>query len=380
MSEFGDLEASTATKAIQKQEELEASVNGVNSRLDKMVELISNATVVEDDNIDANEEQPQVSIKLKKSDADLLKEEMTQLLGISKNLVSETVKLNETIASIEAKQAEENLKMVMAINDLDQHFRLHNAIFHNMRLPPVSYDDYGKIIYQTGYGAKFCQFIADQINYYLPNLSVPVSLHNIDIAHPLKNNSRDQPVVIVRFVNRHIRNEILEKENKDVLKSHGIGVTEQLTPKNMKLFNDTKDVVGVENVWSRNGKIFARTAEPDGKVVVTLKTEPKKLTAPPPREVRPFNRSKSYHPRPKPSVAGQSNPSAFQTPNNPPISEVPFQRDVQTKTWDTIAPMPLQSIYCNSQGPFMSGNQAQAQIPPGFGRGLNNVASSGNFY
>ena len=79
--------------------------------------------------------------------------------------------LKRSIETQDAKIAKIEHKMLMKNNDLDQHFRLHNSIFHNMQ--------------GTGEGSKD---IANQLNYMLPRLSTPVSIHNIDIVHPLKGD------------------------------------------------------------------------------------------------------------------------------------------------------------------------------------------------
>ena len=172
----------------EKQEALQTDVNNVNSRLDEMAKIISNAVVVEQKEEESTDEAPaDLIIKLTKSDYDKLVDEMTKLTSIAKDLVSGITELKRSIETQDAKIATVEHKMLMKNNDLDQHFRLHNSIFHNMQ--------------GTGEGSKYCQDIANQLNYMLPHLSTPVSIHNIDIAHPLKNNSKNQPVVIVRFVN-----------------------------------------------------------------------------------------------------------------------------------------------------------------------------------
>ena len=278
--------ADSSSEITSKQEAIQASVNGVHSRLDKVTELLSNAVIVE--NSEDLIHNGDAIIKLSKSDADILKNEVSKLNCIVKELLNEMNELNKFITTTIAKHDKDIHKhdndihkLNMKNNDLDQHYRLHNAIFHNMKLPPHLTSN--KDSRQTSHpddNAKFCKFIADQLNYYLPELSIPVSLYNIDIAHPLRNNSKGQPVVIVRFVNRHLRNEILEYKNQ--LKNFGVGVTEQLTPKNMELFNKTKVAVGAPNVWSRNGKLFARTDK--GKVHITMDTVINELLPPPPRE------------------------------------------------------------------------------------------------
>ena len=169
-------------------------------------------------------------------------------------------------------------------------------------------------------------------------------------------------MVIVRFGPRYLRNEILQKENKEILKRFGVGVTEQLTPANLDLLKKAKAVVGVANVWSINGKLFARTAE--GKVRITLDTELEKLTPPTPREDPASNNSGA------PVFAKQSrryrgNRQKFQQNGPPP------------QAWSSVAEAQTAppTYYFGSQPQFMSNNT----LPPnpsnmsdaGRGRGNN---------
>ena len=344
----------SSSELTTKQEALQASVDGVNARLDQMTEMLSKAVIVENDEDTPSDEEPvAMIIKLKRSDAETMKEEVSKLSSIVKDLVNGIAAINQSIIANDAKRDADNKILIMKNNDLDQHNRLHNAVFHNMRVPPINYDKDGKQITQPNDSAKFCQFIADQLNYYLHELSIPVSLHNIDIAHPLRNNSKNQPVVIVRFVNRHLRNEILEKANKNILKNHGIGVTEQLTPTNMELFKKTKVVVGAPNVWSRNGKIFARTA--NGKIHVTLNTVVNDLTPPPPREESSINTGTGDHP----STANKSK-KPTERRQRPP-------KDTQTRGWGNV--QTPQTFYYGSQPPFTGGDARMNQAPYGRGWG-----------
>ena len=344
----------SSSELTAKQETLQASVDGVNARLDKMSEMLSKAVIVENEGDTSSDEDPvAVTIKLKRSDAETMKEEISKLSSTVKDLMNGIAEINESIVAKDAKRDADNHKLIMKNNDLDQQYRLNNAIFHNIQVPPINYDKDGKQIIQHNDSAKFCQFIADQLNFYLPELSIPVSLHSIDIAHPLRNNSKNQSIVIVRFVNRHLRNEILEKDNKNILKSHGIGVTEQLTPTNMELFNKTKVVVGAPNVWSRNGKIFARTA--NGKIHVTLNTVVNDLTPPPPREENSINTGTGDHP----STANKSK-KPTERRQRPP-------KDTQTRGWGNV--QTPQTFYYGSQPPFAGGDARMNQAPYGRGWG-----------
>ena len=130
-------------------------------------------------------------------------------------------------------------------NSTDQYTRINNLLFHNLFIQ--MFGKYDK--------TEFAHKVAELLNYFLPMLKTPVSIHNIDIAHPMRKNAKGQPIVIVRFTNRHVRHDIYD--NKDFLKNHGVLVTEHLTSENVKLLNEAQRLVGRDNAWSYEGKLFA---------------------------------------------------------------------------------------------------------------------------
>ena len=68
--------------------------------------------------------------------------------------------------------------------------------------------------------------------------------------------------IIVRFASMRKRIEVYR--NKKNLKGKKIVVTESLTAVRLDLLNKAKDKFGLKNVWSAEGRIFARS---DGNIV-----------------------------------------------------------------------------------------------------------------
>ena len=88
-------------------------------------------------------------------------------------------------------------------------------------------------------------------------LNVTVSETDIDIAHRLGNFEKDRErSVIVRFTRRSVRNEVIQNRKK--LKDTPVIITDNLSPANMRLFYRLKELVGGRNVWSIEGKLFAK--------------------------------------------------------------------------------------------------------------------------
>ena len=285
-----------------QQEILQKSVDGVNTKIDKVAHILSTARI--DDSSEITNKDTTPTLKLTPTDIQLLKEEVTHLKEVMSGFVAEIKSLKQAVT----ENCNAELKKVkILVNDQDQYNRKNNAMFTSLASPPPTTDPSGKLIRNPNENAIFCQFIANQLNHYLPNLSIPVSLNTIDTAHPLRNNCKGESVVIVRFANRHQKHEILG--HKKHLMNFGISVYEQLTPMNVDLLKKTKAKVGALNAWSTNGKIYARTDK--GKVHITLDTDLNELTSPPPVEVeindatkkisrhekRPNEKEKNSYPR-----------------------------------------------------------------------------------
>ena len=88
-------------------------------------------------------------------------------------------------------------------------------------------------------------------------LGVTVRETDIDIAHRLGNFEEDRErSVIVRFTRRSVKNELIQNRKK--LKDTPVIITDNLCPSNMRIFYRLKDLVGGRNVWSIDGKLFAK--------------------------------------------------------------------------------------------------------------------------
>ena len=87
-------------------------------------------------------------------------------------------------------------------------------------------------------------------------LKIPLNPYNIDITHPLRNNDKGQPVIILRLLNRHIRHEIYYYR-KLLLVRYNITVSEHLTPENLILKRKAEAIVGSDNVWTYDCKMYA---------------------------------------------------------------------------------------------------------------------------
>lgn len=172
----------------------------------------------------------------------------TYITSNKKDIANMKKDFADELALLRADYMKEIQMMKQKSIDHDQYLRKNNLILGNFLLP-----NWARKKDCNGY-ALAC-YVAFWINNFLPMLSTPVTPHNINITHPLRNNSKGQSVLIIRFVNRHIRNDIFY--NRQALLQHGITVTEHLAPENLILRRKAEAIVGESNVWSQDCKLYA---------------------------------------------------------------------------------------------------------------------------
>ena len=126
-----------------------------------------------------------------------------------------------------------------------QYIKIENLLFHNFDLP------YG---YRNMTSLEFSIYMAEQINHYLPQLACPLSWEHISTAHRLKTKNKSSNVIIVRFCNRNMKDEILSK--KHLLKKRNAFITEHLTEDNLKIYKKAKELFGYKSVHTVNCKVI----------------------------------------------------------------------------------------------------------------------------
>ena len=100
-------------------------------------------------------------------------------------------------------------------------------------------------------GVRFSQFIADQLTKLFPDY--PVSLRDIDTSHVLYVDEANKPVVVVKFINRDLRNLLWDK--RYLITDRNVFLTDHFTPFNKELFRKAKEA---GHAWSDKCRIFAR--------------------------------------------------------------------------------------------------------------------------
>ena len=182
-----------------------------------------------------------LSLKLPSSVSESVKEVVKELT-ITKEEVSVTCK---DLAEFKGKTSSWFLSLPDQLEETAQYSRKNNAILKGFRNLPNLND------------SEFIFFIADQLNYLFPSCSnfgriLPC---HIDDAHPLGRTSNGRYNVIIKFVNRWLKDKIISCQND--LYGTGITVTEHLTKNTYSLLNSAQMIVGTENAWVYKCTVFA---------------------------------------------------------------------------------------------------------------------------
>ena len=102
-------------------------------------------------------------------------------------------------------------------------------------------------------------------------LEVNIKKEDIDRSHRVGRKSTTKPRgIIVKLVSYRTRQEIMSKRRK--LKNTGLSIHEELTKKNQKLLEETKNHSKTHNAWSKDGRIIALIDASNGGTITKLIT------------------------------------------------------------------------------------------------------------
>ena len=79
--------------------------------------------------------------------------------------------------------------------------------------------------------------------------------HRLGRKNSLESSKPKPRTIIAKFTNYHDRSDVFR--NKAKLKQPGIVIYENLTSRRLSLLNAAKEILGVRNAWSLDGKIVA---------------------------------------------------------------------------------------------------------------------------
>lgn len=157
-----------------------------------------------------------------------------------------------------------NVELESRLTDAEQYSRINNVEIHG--IPQTGNENVSEIVQNVGKA-----------------LDVPISEVDIDVCHRLgKTTDRRSPAIIVRFVRRVVKDELLRRRKikRDFSTRHlnlpsdvPIYINEALCPARRRVFaaaREAKKTLGYKYLWIKGGKILIRKS--DGTSVTELKT------------------------------------------------------------------------------------------------------------
>ena len=130
------------------------------------------------------------------------------------------------------------------INKTNQYSRRNSLLAHLLRKVPTNL-----------HGTAFSKYVAKELCRIMPKLTI--THYDIDTAHVLYYEyigNRRLPVVVIKFLRRDLRNDILHYGNYNPIHSDAF-FTEHLTMDNRKLFDSASEKYA--EVWTEQCRIFA---------------------------------------------------------------------------------------------------------------------------
>lgn len=130
-------------------------------------------------------------------------------------------------------------------NNGEQYTRKNSLLLHRVKNVPTRVN-----------GTKFSMFVARTLSKLFPKF--PLSHHDIDTSHILYYEFEGDfrwPVIVVKFVNRDLRNDIRDDFILRDFSHSSFRITEHLTSENRSLLNTATN--SCDEAWSDQGKLYA---------------------------------------------------------------------------------------------------------------------------
>lgn len=188
-----------------------------------------------------------------------------ELMEEVKALRLQNIEKEKRIASLEERVA-----------DLEQYTRTNDIIVTGLYIKPRSY---ARAVSREGeeHSEETAQSAEQQLTSFLHSKGIEVNNNNIESCHTLpQKNKTGKPTIIVRFVNRKYKMELLKQGRK--LKGTNVYLNEHLTKKNADIAKRARELRKhgkIQNTWTQNCKVFIKqngTPE-EAKVVVIRNIE-----------------------------------------------------------------------------------------------------------
>ena len=201
---------------------------------------------------------------------------VVQQQAVLMTLVDQFKELNNVI-----KEKDKKIDMLeRRIDDLEQYSRLEDLIITGLATKHRSYAR----ATATGGGAaepggdespaEELQTLEEQVVKFFKSSDMPLESKNIAACHTLPIKNRNSvPAIIVRFVNRKHKSELLRQAKK--LKGSDVYLNEHLTKRNAEIAKQArtmKKAKKIQATWTRNCKVMIKlNGEPEEAKVIMIK-------------------------------------------------------------------------------------------------------------
>lgn len=192
----------------------------------------------------------------------------TNLTSKYSALESSYCDLKTELTSVKKELSEHKSATDIRINETEQHGRSNSLLIHNLENVPRNLHNY-----------KFSQYVLKQLQKHFP--SVKVSQNDIDVSHILYFAAPygQDPVVIVKFVNRDLRNYYYDLTLSDSYNGD-VYFSDHLSPRNKELFDKAIAATNRDSVWFAKRKVHAiingttRIIEKESDLIAATSSDP----------------------------------------------------------------------------------------------------------
>lgn len=161
------------------------------------------------------------------------------------------------------------------VADLEQYTRLNDVIVTGLQIRPRSYARAVTRTTQEPPDDQDVKSTEEQVATFLESKGIQLDHSSIEACHPLpRRSATDRQAVIIRFVNRKHKAELLRQGRK--LKGTNVYMNDHLTKQNAEIARNArllKKERKILNTWTTNCKIFIKLNGPEEKVLVIRKME-----------------------------------------------------------------------------------------------------------
>ena len=171
---------------------------------------------------------------------------------------NEATTAHESIAALENKVSYLDTtlhELKSEANETEVWLKEWNILIHGLKDIPRRPTDRGAV---NNYEFHVIEYVCNKLNSLLGSkLYRRIVPGDIERAHKLyQGDKTSNPVIVVRFVRRVVRNNIFF--NRKWLKNTRVLITDHLTKSNRELFYKAKEQLGRQNVWTTLGVVKAK--------------------------------------------------------------------------------------------------------------------------